>query len=210
MKLYQAVFFKHESQIVFRPDGEIVIAHPAKLHGLPFESLDDHVIDFVEDAHRRHRSKPLAGPAKKPHGKRVHGIAGVHGNRDPSAAMHRRRATPQLASVFNVVVHEKGVVQHFQPGRRVAHVLRAPPKRTRGRNAQRRAQALARTVHEILHEPIQMTLRLPASECPAASVSESMLRYQRDAPRNPSGPCAVRRCAELLGDAAQASEVARL
>ena len=163
---------EHEPQVVFGRDCEIVVVYPAKLHGLPFQGLDDHVIDFVEDAHRRHRSEPLAGPAKKAHGERVHGIAGVHGDWNPGAAMHCRRAAPRLASVFDVVVHEKGIMQHFQPRRRGEHVLRAPSKRTRSRDAQGRAQALARAVNEILHEPVQMPLRLPARNALRERVGE--------------------------------------
>ena len=107
---------QHEPQVVVRPDREIVVAHPAELHGLPLQGLDDHVIDFVEDAQRRHRSEPLAGLAEEAHGERVHGIAGVHGNWNPGAAMHCRDAAPRVAAVFNIVVHEKCVVQHFQAG----------------------------------------------------------------------------------------------
>ena len=135
---------QYEPQIVVRPDREIVVAHPAELHGLPLQGLDDQVIDFVKDAHRRRRSEPLAGLAKKAHGERVHGIAGIHGNRNPGAAMHRGDAAPQFAAVFDVVVHEKGVVQHFQAGGRGERILRTAAQRPRGRDAQRRPQAFAR------------------------------------------------------------------
>ena len=111
------------------------------------------MIDFVEDAHRRRRSEPLAGLAKKPHGERVHGVAGVHGDRNPGAAMHRGDAAPRVAAVFDVVVHEKRVVQHFQAGGGGKRVFRAAAQRPRGRDAQRRPQALARPVEKSLTSP---------------------------------------------------------
>jgi len=104
---------EHETQIVIRPDREIVVAHPAELHGLPLQGLDEQVVDFVENAQCRRRSDPLAALAKQAHAERVHGVAGVDRNGHPGAAMHRGHAAPRVAAVFDVVVHQKGVVQHF-------------------------------------------------------------------------------------------------
>ena len=70
-------------------------------------------------------------------------------------------AAPPVAAVFNVVVHEKRVMQHFQAGGGGKRILRAAAQRARGRDAQGRSQALARPVDEILHEPIQVPLRFP-------------------------------------------------
>ena len=127
----------------------------------PFQGLDDHVIDFIEDAHRHQWSEPLAGLAEQAHGERVHGIAGIHGNWDPRAAMHCRDAAPQVAAVFNIVVHEKCIVQHLQAGGGGKRILAAAAQRPRGRDAQGRAKTLARPVDELLHEPIQVPLRFP-------------------------------------------------
>src|SRR5262249_54057290 len=104
---------EHKPQVVVCPDCEIVVAYPAELHGLPFQGLDHHVIDLIEYAHRSRWSEPLACPAKEAHRKRVHGIAGIHRDRNPGAAMHCRHAASRIASVLDVVVHEKRVVQHF-------------------------------------------------------------------------------------------------
>src|SRR5215831_15951560 len=134
---------EHKSQVVVRSNGEIVVSYPAELHGLPFQGLDDHVIDFIEDAHRRYWSESLAGPAEKPHGKRVHGIAGVQGNWDPRVAMHCRDPAPQITAVFDIVVHEKCIVQHFQAGGGGKRILHAAAQRPRGRDAQGRAKTLA-------------------------------------------------------------------
>ena len=43
---------QHETKIVVRRDREIVVSHPAKLHGLPLEGLNDQMINFLEDPHR--------------------------------------------------------------------------------------------------------------------------------------------------------------
>ena len=56
---------EHEPKVVVGPDREIVVAHPAELHGLALQGLDDQVVDFIENAHRRHRSEPLAGLAEE-------------------------------------------------------------------------------------------------------------------------------------------------
>ena len=109
----------------------------------------------------------VAGPsrfaalAKQPHGKRVHGVAGVHGDRHPDAAMHGGIAAPQIAAVLDIVVHQKGVVQHFKAGGRRERVFGAASQRAGGGDAQRRPQALAGAIDEILDEPVEMPLRLP-------------------------------------------------
>ena len=134
MKLYQAVFLSTSRRVIVGPDREIVVAHPAELHGLAFQRLDEQVVDLIEDAKRRHRSEPLAGLAEQAHGERVHGVAGIHRDRDPGAAMHRGDATPPVAAVFDVVVHEKCVVQHFQAGGGRKRILaRGRPARARSR-----------------------------------------------------------------------------
>ena len=79
----------------------------------------------------------------------------------PDAAMHRGDAAPRVAAVLDVVVDEKGVVQHFQASGGRKRILRTAAQRTRGRDAQRGSQALARSVEEIPHEPVKVPLRLP-------------------------------------------------
>src|SRR3984885_15371783 len=48
---------QHETKIVVRRDSEIVVAHPAELHGLPLEGLDDQGDNILEN---EHRSLPLS------------------------------------------------------------------------------------------------------------------------------------------------------
>jgi hypothetical protein len=45
--------FEHKTQVIIRPEHEIVVAYPAEFHGLPLQRLDEQVIDFVENAKRR-------------------------------------------------------------------------------------------------------------------------------------------------------------
>ena len=79
----------------------------------------------------------------------------------PDAAMHRRHAAPRVTAVFDVVVHEKCVVQHFQAGGGGKRILRAAAQRARGRDAERGRRPLPDSVDEVLHEPIQVPLRFP-------------------------------------------------
>ena len=79
----------------------------------------------------------------------------------PDAAMHRGDAASPIAAVFDVVVHEKGIVQHFQAGGGGERILRTAAQRTRGRDAQRGSQAFARSLEKIPHEPVKVPLRFP-------------------------------------------------
>ena len=110
---------------------------------MPLEGLNDQVINFLEDPHRGRRPQSLAGLAKQAHGERVHGIAGVHGDWNSRAAMHRGDAASPIAAVLNVVVDEKPIVQHFQAGGGRKRIFRPPAQRSRGRDAEGRAQTLA-------------------------------------------------------------------
>ena len=74
--------------------------------------------------------------------------------------MHGGDATPRFTAILNVVVHEKGVVQHFDAGRRQKRIVSAAAQRTRGCDAERRPQAFARSIEEILHQGVEMPLRL--------------------------------------------------
>jgi hypothetical protein len=49
------------------------------------------VIDFVENVDCRHRPKLLYAPAEEAHGQRIHGVAGVHGDRYPQDAALTKR-----------------------------------------------------------------------------------------------------------------------
>ena len=83
-----------EPQVIIRPDGEVVVAHPAQFHRLAFQGFDEQMVDFVENAQCRGGAERFAALAKQPHGKRVHGVAGVHGDRHPDPAMHGGNAAP--------------------------------------------------------------------------------------------------------------------
>src|SRR5262245_62832050 len=106
---------EHEPEVVVGADGEVVVAHPAELRRLPLEALDEHVVDLVEDAKGYRGRQPLAALAEQAYGQRVHGVAGVHSDRDADAAVHRRHAAPRVAAILDVVVHEKRVVEHLDP-----------------------------------------------------------------------------------------------
>ena len=54
---------EHEPQVVVGADAAVVVANPAELERLPLERLDQHVIDFVEDAQSRARSRAAPGCA---------------------------------------------------------------------------------------------------------------------------------------------------
>ena len=151
---------QHEPQIVFRLNREIIVPDPSQFDGLPLQTFDEHVIDFVEDAQRHRRAQNLHIPAEKTHGQGVHGVAGVDRNRHPGTAMHGGDTTSQFAAILDVVVHEKGVVQHFDAGRRQKRIVRTAAQRTRGGDAERRPQAFARSIEEILHQGVEMPLRL--------------------------------------------------
>ena len=126
---------QHEPQIVFRLDREIIVPNPSQLDGLPFQTFDEHVIDFVEDAQRYCRAQSFHIPAEKTHGQSVHGVAGVDGNRHPGTAMHGGDTTSRFTAVFNVIVHEKSVVQHFDAGRRQKRIFGTAAQGTRGCDA---------------------------------------------------------------------------
>ena len=88
--------------------------------------------------------------------------------------MHRGRASSRVAAVLDVVMHEKGVVQHFYAGCRGKCVRGAATKRACGRDAERRPQALARSADKILPQPIQVPLRFPGRYSARERVSEHL------------------------------------
>ena len=145
------------------------------------------MIDFVENAERRRGPELLAALAEEAHGKRIHGVAGVDGDRNAGTTMHRGHAAPGVAAVLDVVVHEEGVVQHLDAGGGGQRVLRPTAQRARRRDAQRRPQALARAVDEVLHQRVQVRLRLRVGT-PAASVSVKHVAVPGEPLEEPPGP----------------------
>ena len=77
-------------------------------------------------------AEPRSGHAEA-HGERIHGVADVDGDGNAGAPMHGRDAAPGIASVLDVVVNQKCVVQHFQARRGIQRLFSAPAKRARGR-----------------------------------------------------------------------------
>jgi hypothetical protein len=120
------------------------------------------VIDLIEDAHCRRRSEPVASLAKKAHGERVHCIADIHGKWNSCASVHCRDPAPRLTTVFNVTVHEKSVVQHFEACSGRQSMLGAATQSACGCEAQCWAQTFSRSVDKIFNEPVKMTLWLPS------------------------------------------------
>src|SRR5262249_19984465 len=105
----------------------------------------------------------------------------------PCTAMHRTDATPPKAAVFDVVVHEKKRSAAFLfpllPDRRLLH---GHPAHARSRCITP-AAGLARRVDEILHEPIEVPLRLPCRHTGRKRIGEHVTvpsQAETDWPRN--------------------------
>ena len=94
------------------------------------------------------------------------------GDWNSRAAMHRGDAPSRIAAVLDVVMDEKPVVQHLQAGGGRKRVLGAPAQRSRRRDAEGRAQTLARSPKKISHEPVKMPLRLPARDSLRKRIAE--------------------------------------
>ena len=178
-----------EPQVVVGADRKVVVAHPAELDRLPLEAL----ASACGRPRRGCAAPPAARAARR----------SPRNSRIASAFI----ASPVLTAIGmpTLPVHRRARrgATRCRPrcrrgrGRRCA-ASRCRPRRGARPRPGRRAPAPSRcrapaagpcpTGDEVLHQPIEVPLRLAQSGSPAASVSASMSRYQPRRSRKPSGP----------------------
>jgi hypothetical protein len=146
------------ADVVAIAEVESPLGDPPELDRLPFHRLARHALDLAEDQQRLAHADRSRVAEQQVEREDVRGVADVDRHRHAMGLEQRHLAAPELRAVLDVIVHEEGVVEELERGRRQQRLLRAPAHRATRREAGGGPQSLAlaeRIVREqIVQRPV--------------------------------------------------------
>ena len=152
---------QHEVEIVLGSQVDDCVMAPPELGGLTLECPQRHVVELVEHLVGNLLVKCSRVPPEQLVGQHHESVTGVQRQRLSIVGGEGRSATSKLTAVGNVVMHEKGIVKHFDRHRHRERIRIGASIGPARMDAEGGANGLSRSSRIRTHEPIEPSVRLP-------------------------------------------------